>query len=92
MRFEDDGVPYDPTKDVPVDVDYDPDSQMGGLGKLIAFTIADSVVYEYTDDKNVCRFKGKQVYFEERPVIEHIKSNFFCNNFRKFNIPHISAI
>lgn len=52
MRFEDDGIPYDPTEDVPVDVDYDPDSQMGGLGKLIAFTIADSVVYEYTDEKN----------------------------------------
>ena len=45
-------IPYDPTEDVPVDVDYDPDSQMGGLGKLIAFTIADSVVYEYTDNKN----------------------------------------
>ena len=52
MCFEDNGIPYDPTKDVPVDADYDPDLQMGGLGKLIAFTIADSVVYEYTDDKN----------------------------------------
>ncbi len=53
MRFEDNGMAYDPTRDVQFDVDYDVDSQIGGLGKLIAFTIADSVIYEYTDNRNI---------------------------------------
>ena len=26
---------------------------MGGLGKIIAFTIADEVKYEYNDNKNI---------------------------------------
>ena len=53
MRFEDNGIAYDPTAEVGYDVDYDPDEQLGGLGKIIAFTIADKVSYEYIDSKNV---------------------------------------
>ncbi|MCQ2398388.1 MAG: SpoIIE family protein phosphatase [Sphaerochaetaceae bacterium] len=53
MRFEDEGVPYDPTKEVIDAGDYDPDKQIGGLGKLIAFTIADSVTYENKEGKNI---------------------------------------
>lgn len=53
MRFTDNGIPYDPTKDVSYDIDYDVDNQIGGLGKLIAFTIADSVLYENIDGQNV---------------------------------------
>ena len=51
--FEDNGNPYDPTSGESEEVDFDPDLQMGGLGKLIAFTIADNVLYEYKDNKNV---------------------------------------
>lgn len=53
MRFEDNGMEYDPTEGVQLDADYDPDNQLGGLGKIIAFTIADKVSYEYIDGKNV---------------------------------------
>ena len=52
LKFEDGGVPYDPTENVIEAEDYDPDEQLGGLGKLIAFTIADEVHYENTDGKN----------------------------------------
>ena len=53
MRFEDNGIEYNPTTNVSYDDDYDIDNQLGGLGKLIAFTIADKVYYEYTDNKNI---------------------------------------
>ena len=53
MRFEDGGDPYDPTENVITDDEYDIEGQLGGLGKLIAFTIADEVGYEYTDGKNI---------------------------------------
>lgn len=55
MRFADGGIPYDPRADFSADVgeEYDPDTQIGGLGKLIAFTVADSVDYEYKDGKNL---------------------------------------
>lgn len=53
MRFEDNGIEYDPTREVELDIDYDPDNRLGGLGKLIAFNIADKVGYEYTDNKNI---------------------------------------
>ena len=53
MVFEDNGTAYDPTKGVPDDPDYDPDLQLGGLGRIIAFTIADSVFYEYKDHQNI---------------------------------------
>lgn len=53
MRFEDNGMAYDPTAEVDYDIDYDPDENLGGLGKIIAFTIADEVKYEYNDNKNI---------------------------------------
>lgn len=53
IKFEDNGMEYDPTKNVDMDIDYDPDEQIGGLGKIIAFTIADKIQYEYTDNKNI---------------------------------------
>ena len=53
MRFEDNGMKYDPTEEVELDVDYDPDSQLGGLGKVLIFNIADDVSYEYKDNKNI---------------------------------------
>ena len=53
MRFVDNGIAYDPTKNVQFDMDYNPDEQLGGLGKMIAFTIADDVSYEYRDNCNI---------------------------------------
>ena len=53
MRFSDGGIPYDPRESVISADDYDPDLQIGGLGKLIAFTVADSVDYEYTRGQNI---------------------------------------
>lgn len=53
LRFEDGGVPYDPRTQVTTIEEYDVDAQIGGLGKLIAFSIADDVRYEYTQKKNI---------------------------------------
>lgn len=47
--FTDHGVPFDPRQNVTDPDGYDIDTQVGGLGRLIAFTIADSVEYEYRD-------------------------------------------
>ena len=53
MRFTDRGIPYDPRENVTSADEYDMDLQIGGLGKLIAFTMADLVDYEYTDGQNI---------------------------------------
>ena len=56
------GFPYDPLKQVILPEDYDMETQIGGLGKLISFTIADDVHYEYRDGKNNLTLTK---YFEE---------------------------
>ncbi len=53
LRFEDYGIQYDPRESVTDPEEYDIDNQLGGLGKLIAFTVADEIDYEYTDGKNI---------------------------------------
>ena len=53
LRFEDRGIQYDPRESVTDPEEYDIDNQLGGLGKLIAFTVADEIDYEYTDGKNI---------------------------------------
>ena len=62
MRFEDSGIPYDPLEQVILPEDYDMETQIGGLGKLISFSIADDAHYEYRDGKNVLTLTK---YFEE---------------------------
>lgn len=62
IRFEDGGVPYDPLQQVACPEDYDMQTQIGGLGKLISFTTADDVHYEHRDGKNVLTLIK---YFEE---------------------------
>lgn len=53
VSFEDNGIPYNPTENDLTDIEtYDAEAQTGGLGKIIAFGIADSVRYEYEDGKN----------------------------------------
>ena len=53
MRFCDRGIPYDPRENVISADEYDPETQIGGLGKLIAFTVADQVDYEYANGQNI---------------------------------------
>ena len=54
MRFEDGGIPFDPSKDVMTSPDdYDIDTQIGGLGRYIAFSGVDDVRYEYINGRNV---------------------------------------
>lgn len=53
MRFSDGGKPFDPRNNLPDTDLYDIDTAVGGLGRLIAFTIADFVDYEYTNGRNI---------------------------------------
>lgn len=53
MKFQDNGKPFNPLENA-VDIDsYDMDGQIGGLGRLLAFKIADQTEYEYADNKNI---------------------------------------
>lgn len=53
MRFIDGGKQFDPRNGLPDTDEYDIDTTVGGLGRLIAFTVADSVDYEYHDNRNI---------------------------------------
>ena len=53
LTFIDSGRPFDPTKDVLDIDDYDHDNAIGGLGRYLAFSIAESYRYEYIDGKNI---------------------------------------
>lgn len=53
LQFEDNGIPFNPTENVDSSEDYDIDTQIGGLGRFIAFSIADDVNYEYRNNKNI---------------------------------------
>ena len=53
LAFADGGQPYDPLKDVISPEEYDMDTQVGGLGKLLCVSLSDAVGYEYRDGKNV---------------------------------------
>ena len=66
MRFSDGGRQFDPRNGLPDTEDYDVDTAIGGLGRLIAFTIADSVDYEYKDGRNVLTItKSKKLQLYE---------------------------
>ena len=59
MTFRDEGRPFNPL-DNPADPDdYDLDTQIGGLGRLIAFGFVDDVSYAYEDSRNVLALKFK---------------------------------
>lgn len=59
LIFEDGGKPFDPFKDIQNPDDYDPDEQIGGLGRLMVIRVMDSVSYEYKDKKNITTLKKK---------------------------------
>ena len=53
MRFEDGGIPFDPRENTEAPNDYDPDIRIGGLGRFIAFSAVDEILYENTNGKNI---------------------------------------
>ena len=57
--FTDIGKEFDPTADVLEIEDYDHDNAVGGLGRFLAFTLADDYSYEYTDGKNILKLYFK---------------------------------
>lgn len=53
MIFSDSGKEFDPTKNL-IDIEeYDRENTIGGLGRFLSFSIADSYSYEYKDGKNI---------------------------------------
>lgn len=60
MTFSDSGKPFDPTGDVVEIEEYDHENAIGGLGRFLAFSVADEYRYEYLDGKNVL-----YLYFNE---------------------------
>ena len=55
IQFTDSGRPFDQTKDTIRAEDYNPDEQIGGLGRLIFQSLADCCRYVNLDGKNVLR-------------------------------------
>lgn len=53
MHFSDGGQPYDPTEQIDTPEDYDPDTQLGGLGKFLTVSVVDDVQYEYLSGRNI---------------------------------------
>ena len=53
LVFTDSGIPFDPTKDIPDTENYDPDIDIGGLGRFLTFEVADEYSYQYKDGKNI---------------------------------------
>lgn len=53
MTFQDEGAPFNPLNNQTDTDGYDLDTQIGGLGRLIAFGFADNVIYEYKNSRNV---------------------------------------
>ena len=65
LRFSDGGQPYDPTGHVETPENYDPDTQLGGLGKFLSVSVVDDVQYEYRDQKNILTLTK---YFKEETL------------------------
>ena len=60
LTFIDGGTPFDPTKGM-IDIDdYDYDNAIGGLGRYLAFSIAENYHYEYIDGKNILQLTFKR--------------------------------
>ena len=53
LTFTDGGKPFDPTGDVLDIEDYDHENAVDGLGRYLAFSVADRYQYQYSDSKNI---------------------------------------
>ena len=61
LTFVDSGRKFDPTADV-IDIDdYDHDNSIGGLGRFLAFEIADDYSYKYENNKNILTITKKYI-------------------------------
>ena len=59
LVIRDKGVPFDPLQDVVDPDDYDPDLEIGGLGRLMVLTIMDEASYAYENEENILTLKKK---------------------------------
>lgn len=58
MRFEDDGVPYNPLEKPDPDINLPPEQRpLGGLGIFMVKEMADDIQYEYTNNSNILILK-----------------------------------
>ena len=57
ISFVDDAVKYNPLETVTDVNEYDLDIEIGGLGKVMAFTIMDETSYEYSEGRNILTMK-----------------------------------
>ena len=58
LRFEDDGVEYNPLKKQDADITLGAEErEIGGLGIFMVKKSMDSMEYEYTDKKNILTLK-----------------------------------
>lgn len=53
LRFTDGGIPFNPLENIAAAGEYDPDTQIGGLGRLLSFSLSDDAEYKYTEGKNI---------------------------------------
>ena len=60
LTFTDSGIKFNPTEDLQNIDEYDHENTIGGLGRFITFSVADSYNYEYRDGKNIL-----YLYFSE---------------------------
>lgn len=56
VKFCDSGRAFNPLEDMADVENYDIDTQVGGLGRMIAFGMADQVYYEFNSGKNILSF------------------------------------
>ncbi len=52
IRFEDEGVPFNPLENIASIEEYDIDAQIGGLGRFLTEYVCDESHYEYADGRN----------------------------------------
>ena len=54
LRFEDDGIPYNPLEKPDPDINLPPEQRpLGGLGIFMVKEMADDVQYEYSNNRNI---------------------------------------
>ena len=59
LTFTDSGNAFDPTADVPDIEDYNYETDTGGLGRYLAFELADDCSYDYRDGQNILKISKR---------------------------------
>ena len=68
LKFCDNGKQYNPLKNNANIDEYDINTQIGGLGKFLTFSIADKAIYKYIDNQNILTLTK---YFQEANYDNH---------------------